>query len=175
MTRPRGATMIELIVVGSMFLGMLTALWAIYSTTMRVEHNLSLKVDLDREVYAAARHVDTLLKTSRLIQPAAWKDPEPVDTIELQPLLVGADGQPVLNAKGFPNWGPTFTVSFLEGDLVRVSDKTRRLARLGAGGSGTFTRTSHGMLEMQIHLEKIGFRDEKQTRDLKFQFRLFNQ
>lgn len=171
--------MIELIVVGSMFLGMLTALWAIYSSTMRVEHNLSLKVDLDREVYAAARHMDALLKTSRLIQPAAWKDPEPVDTIELQPLLLGADGQPVLNAKGFPNWGPTFTVSFLEGEkgmeLVRVSDKTRRLAQLGQAGSGTFTRTSQGMLEMQIKLEKIGFREEKQARELKFQFRLFNQ
>lgn len=177
MRRARGTTMIELIVVGSMFLGLLTTLWMIYDSTWRVERNLSLKVDVDREVFAAVRHVDALVKTCRLVKPGEWSETAPpVDTIELKPLLVGADGQPMLNAKGFPDWGTAFTVSFAGGELVRVVDtERRRLARLGEDGRAQFRRPSQGMLEMDVKIEKVGFRDQKTSKELTFQFRLFNQ
>jgi len=169
--------MVELIVVGSMFLGMLTVLWLIYDSTWRVERNLGLKVDVDREVYAAVRHVDALVKTCRLEKPKEWSTTAPpVDTIELKPLLVGDDGQPQLNAKGFPEWGTPFTVTFENGELVRIVDTDRRrLARLGATGLAQFRRPSQGMLEMEVRIEKVGFRDEKTSKALTFQFRLFNQ
>lgn len=177
MRRARGATLLELIVVGGMFLGLLTTLWLIYDSAWRVERDLGLKVDVDREVFAAVRHVDALVKTCKLVKPAEWSTTAaPLDTIELRPLLLDENREPVLNAKGFPDWGTPFTVSFENQELVQVTDQQRRrLARLGATGLAQFRRPSQGMLEMDVKVEKVGFRDEKSEKELTFQFRLFNQ
>jgi len=173
--KSRGATLIELVVVGSIFLSVMTALWMIYDATMAVERKVSLKVDLDREIFAAVRHVDAALRASRLVQPADWyNNPQPVDNISLLPLSVGSDGLPLLTAAGLPRFGNAFTILFDKGELVRP-DLKRRFAKLGANSQVTFLRSSQGMLQMRLKAEKTGFREQTTSRDLTFQFCLFNQ
>lgn len=175
MIRRRGSTLIELVVVGSIFLAVLAALWMIYDATMAVERKVSLKVDVDREVFAAVRHVDAALRTSRLVQPADWfNNPQPVDSISLLPLSVGSDGLPLLTALGAPQFGNPFTILFHNGELLRPDIK-RRFAKLGANSQVRFLRSSQGMLQMSLKVEKTGFRDAVTSRDLTFQFCLFNQ
>lgn len=175
MRRKRGSTLLELVVVGSLFLAMLAALWMIHDATVTVERSLSLKVDLDREIFAAVRHLDACLRECRLVRPADWYgNPQPVSSLELQPLRVAADGQPVLNAQGVPQFGTAYTIVFEHEELVR-SDTKRRLARLGRHGQASFLRTSQGMLEMKLQLEKTGFREKTTSRQLTFKFSLFNQ
>ena len=175
MSRKRGSTLIELVVVGSIFLAVLAALWMIYDATMAVERKVSLKVDLDREIFAAVRHLDAALRTSRLVQPADWfSNPQPVDSISLLPLSVGNDGQPLLTPLGIPRFGNAFTILFQNGELLRP-DMKRRFAKLGANSHLEFLRSSQGMLQMSLKVEKTGFREQTTSRDLTFQFCLFNQ
>ena len=175
MKKPRGATLLELMVVGSIFLCVLTALWMIYDATIAVERKVSLKVDLDREIFAAVRHIDAALRTSRLVQPADWfNNPQPVDSISLMPLSVGNDGQPVINTLGVPQFGTPFSIIFHNGELGRPDIK-RRFAKLGPDSQISFLRSSQGMLQMSLKVEKKGFRDQTTSRDLTFQFCLFNQ
>lgn len=170
----RGATLIELVVVGSIFLAVLTALTMIYNATLAVQRSVSLKVDVDREVFAAVRHLEAALRTSRLVQPADWYAPQTVDSIELRPLSLGSDGLPLFTPQGIPLFGNAFTIRFENGELVRT-DINRRFARLGTNGRAEFVRASQGVLEMHLQVEKTGFREETTRRDLTFQFCLFNQ
>ena len=174
MRRVGGSTLIELIVVGSIFLAVLAALWGIYEATMVVERNVNLKVDLDREVIAAARNLDALLKTSRLEQPADWFNAKPVDSIELLPLSVGDNGLPLLTSQGMPQFGTPFKILCQNGVLQRPDTK-RRLARLGDSGKVQFLRSSQGMLDMNLQIEKTGYRGKTTSRQLTFQFCLYNQ
>lgn len=174
MKNRRGATVIELLVVSSIFLVMLATLWMIYNSTLKVERSVSLKVDLDREVFAAVRNLDAALKTSRLTQPSDWYDPQLVASIELTPLSLDSSGQPLINAQGIPQFGTPFTIVFQNGVLLRPDTK-RRLARLGANGDVKFIRSSLGMLEMRLKIEKTGYRGQTTSRQLAFQFCLYNQ
>jgi hypothetical protein len=170
----RGSTLFELLVVGTMFLSMLTALWMIYDSTITVERNITLKVDVDREIFAAARNLDAALKTSRLTRPADWYDPQLVESVELTPLSLDTSGQPVINPQGIPQFGAPFTIAFQNGELVRPDTK-RRLARLGSNGQVKFIRSGLGMLEMRLRIEKTGYRGQTTSRQLAFQFCLYNQ
>lgn len=170
----RGATLIELLVVSSMFLSIIAALWMIYNSTLKVERSVSLKVDLDREIFAAVRNLDAALKTSRLTQPADWYDPQLVESIELTPLSLDNSGQPLVNAQGVPQFGAPFTIEFKNGVLSRPDTK-RRYARMGSNGDIKFIRSSLGMLEMRLKIEKTGYRGQTTSRQLAFQFCLYNQ
>lgn len=171
----RGATLLELVVVGSLFLAMAAALWMIHDATVTVERRVSLKVDVDREVFAAVRHIDACLRECRLVKPADWySNPQPVDSLELQPLRVDASGQPVLNSQGVPQFGAPYTIAFQNQQLIRPDTK-KVMARLGRGGQARFLRVSQGMLQMNLEIEKIGFRNQTTSRQLTFKFSLFNQ
>lgn len=174
MKKRRGATLIELLVVGSIFMAVLTALYLIHDATMTVQRSVSLKVEADREVFAAVRHVDATLRGSRLVQPSDWYNPQLADSIQLQPLSVTAGGVPVFSAFGVPQFDSPFTIQFQNGELVRL-DTNRRFANLGPNGSVHFLRRTQGMLEMRLKVEKSGFREQTTSRELTFQFCLFNQ
>ncbi|MBX3168829.1 MAG: hypothetical protein KF760_15545 [Candidatus Eremiobacteraeota bacterium] len=175
MRRSRGTTLLELVVVGSLFLAVAAALWMIRDATVTVEHNLSSKVDLDREIFAAVRHLDACLRECRLVQPSDWySHPQPVTSLELQPLRVDSDGQPVLTAQGTPAFGTAYTIVFQNEELVRPGIR-RRLARLGHNGRVSFLRTSQSLLEMNLQVEKTVFREQTTSRQLTFKFSLFNQ
>lgn len=173
--RRRGATLIEVMVVGTVFFGLLLTIWLIYESTVKVERSISLKSDVDRTLMTAVRHVDSALKSSRLLQPSDFTSPAPVTSIELRPLLLDAAGEPLVTAEGLPEWGDPFTIVFENHELVRVGTQRRSFGNFGTLGSVTFTRTSKTMLEMAVIVEKEGFRDEKSTRAMTFPFRLFNQ
>ena len=170
----------EVMVVGTVFLLLLTAVLLIYTTTVRVERQVGVKSDIDRVLMAAVRHIDASLKTSRLVSPLrpdAWTTPAPVQALELRPLKMGNDGTPAVTAEGFPEWGDPFTISFEpQGDLVRVVGGDRRvLAPLGSDGTVTFLRPNKGMLEMDVKIVKKGVQGYQSSRETSFQFRLFNQ
>ena len=175
MKRRRGSTLLELVVVGALFLSMTAALWMIHDATVTVERSVSLKVDLDREIFAAVRHLDVCLRECRLVRPNDWySNPQPVTSLELQPLTVDPNGQPVLTAQGIPTFGTPYTIIFQNEELVRP-DTGRRFARLGQNGRVRFVRSSQGMLEMNLEVEKSGFREQTTSRKLTFKFSLFNQ
>lgn len=172
--RRRGATFIELLVVGSIFMAVLTALYLIHDATMNVQRSVSLKLDVDREVFAAVRHVDATLRGCRLVQPSDWFNPQLVDSIQVQPLSVAANGLPEFSAFGVPQFDSPFTIQFENGELTRL-DTNRRFANLGPNGKVEFVRRSQGTLEMRLKVEKTGYREQTTARELTFQFCLFNQ
>jgi len=175
MKRRLGSTLLELVVVGALFLSMVAALWMIHDATVKVERSVSLKVDLDREIFAAVRHLDVCLRECRLVQPNDWySNPQPVTSLQLEPLSVNAGGQPVLTPQGIPTFGAPYTIVFQNEELVRP-DTRRRFARLGRNGRVSFLRSSQGMLEMNLEVEKTGFREQTTSRKLTFKFSLFNQ
>lgn len=173
--RARGATLIEVLVVGSLFLALVAAIWMIYHSTVRAQRLITLHSDVDRAVMAGVRHVDASLRSAELVEPHDWTAPEPVESIELRPLKLDEDGDPVVSAEGVPEWGEPFTIVFENGELVRVTDERRVLARLGEDGSVRFIRSSWRMLEMEVKLTREDDRGQKASREMTFQFRLFNQ
>lgn len=174
MNKRRGATLIEMVVVGSIFFAVFAALYQILDATMAVQRSVSLKVDVDREVFAAVRHIDATLRATRLVRPADWYNPQPADSIEVEPLALGADGSPLFSAVGVPLFEGPFTIRFQNGELMRL-DTSRRYARLGNNGGGQFVRRTQGMLEMRLNVEKSGDRGQSTAREVTFQFCLFNQ
>jgi hypothetical protein len=174
MSKRRGATLIELLVVGSIFMAVLTALYFIHDATMAVERSVSLKVDVDREVFAAVRHVDATLRGARLVLPADWYNPQLVHHVEVEPLSVSPNGLPVFSALGIAQFDAPFTIRFQDGELVRL-DTSRRFANLGTNGKVEFLRRSQGVLEMRLKVQKTGYRERTTARELTFQFCLFNQ
>jgi hypothetical protein len=176
----RGATLMEIMVVSTIFFIIMAAILMIYLTSVRLERQVSLKSDVDRTLMAAVRHIDAYLKSSRLVvpvRPDEWTDPVPVTTLELRPLKLEPDGTPVVTAEGLPEWDPPFTITFEAGvgDLVHIDTDRRILARLGDEGDVTFLRPSKGMLEMNLKMVKTGAQEYQVARDTTFQFRLFNQ
>ena len=170
----------EVMVVGTMFFVLMTAIMLVYNSTVRVERQIALKSDIDRTLMAAVRHIDSSLKSSRLVKPLrpdAWTTPEAVESIELEPLKLAADGNPAVTADGFPEWGTPFTISFdkSKGELVRFTPEPRVLANLGKEGSLSFLRPTKGMLRMDVKIAKEGIQGYKSSRETSFQFRLFNQ
>lgn len=176
-----GATLIEVMVVSTIFFVVLAAIVSVYLTTVRVDRQVDLKSDIDRTLLAAVRHVDSSLKSSRLVSPVrpdAWTPAVAVTELELQPLKLNADGSPAVTAEGFPEWEPAFTISYktASGELVRtISGNDRVLAKLGPEGSLTFIRPIKGMLEMHVKIKKKGVQGYETSRESTFQFRLFNQ
>ena len=173
--RLRGATLIEVLVVTTVFSMLLVAIWGIYHSAVRAERLISLKTDIDRVIMAATRHLDSALKSSQLTQPNDWTDPQYVTELELTPLKLGPDGEPLVTAVGLPEWGDPFTISFENQELVRQTSERRVLANFGDEGSVRFIRRSKGMLEMEVQLTKEGMHGVTSTRRTTFQFRLFNQ
>ncbi len=171
----RGATLIEVMVVGSIFFALLLAIWLIYESTVRVERLITLKSDIDRTLMTAVRHVDATLRSSRLVEPADWTDPRPVESIKLEPLSLDENGEPRVTAQGLPEWGEPFSLSFENRELVRIAEQRRSLGNLGEGGSARFIRRSKTRLEMAVVVEKVSPRGEKGSREMTFPFRLFNQ
>lgn len=176
-TKPGGATLMEVIVVGSIFFVMLAAIVGIYMSTVRAERVISVKSDIDRVLMAAVRHVDAELKTARLTLPDDYDQEEPqyTETIELIPLKTESDGTPVVTADGLPEWGEPFTITFDQGQLFRLNPEKRVYAQLGDQGHVRFLRPSKQMLEMEVKVEKEGTQEYKSSRQSTFQFRLFNQ
>lgn len=174
-TRLRGATLAEVLVVSTVFSVLLLAIWMIYHSSVKAERLISLKADIDREIMAATRHLDASLKSSRLMAPNDWIEPEYVTSLELTPLMLGPDGEPSVTAEGLPEWGEPFTISFENGELVRITSERRVLARFGDEGTARFIRRSRGMLEMEVQLTKEGTHGARSSRQTTFQFRLFNQ
>ncbi len=175
MRRQRGVTLIEVMVVGACFLGLLLAIWLIYESTLRAERLITLKSDLDRTLMTSVRQVDAALKSSRLLQPADTTAPVPVESIELEPLLLDANDEPVVTAEGLPELGEPFTLAFEGHELVRNGEHRRVLGNFGESGSVKFLRRSKTMLEMAVVIEKVDQRGQKTTREMTFPFRLFNQ
>ena len=93
-SRLRGATLIEVLVVTTVFSMLLVAIWGIYHSAVRAERLISLKTDIDRVIMTATRHLDSALKSSQLTQPNDWTDPQYVTELELTPLKLGPDGEP---------------------------------------------------------------------------------
>ena len=172
----KGATLPEVLVVSTVFFVMLAAIMAIYFSTSKAQRLISVKSDIDRELMAAVRHVDASVKSSQLLTPDDYDDdPQFVETIQLKPLKLDDDGRPSTTAEGLPEWGEPYTISFDQGQLVRVNPQRRVLAKLGGQGFVRFIRPSKEMLEMAIKVEKEGAQDYKSSRETTFQFRLFNQ
>lgn len=193
-TKPlRGATLVEVLVVGSVFLLLLAAVLMIYTITARMESQVSLKSDLDRSIMAAARHIDALVKSSKLLSP---ERPDPMANITvpvsqasltLQPLKLEQGGAPVITSDGFPEWGDSYDVIYDQdsGDLIYKqqpagsqaygSSPKRVLASLGKGSALSFVRPSKGRLEMNLEVKKTGAQDYEIERKITFRFRLFNQ
>ena len=172
----KGATLIEVVVVSSIFAVMMTAIVAIYMSTVRAERVISVKSDIDRTMMAAARHVEASLESAKLLKPDDHDDnPQYTETIEIQPLKTEADGTPIISAEGLPEWDPPFTIVFDQGELVRVNPERRVFAKFGGEGYVRFLRPSVGMLEMDVMVEKEGVQEYKSSRKSTFQFRLFNQ
>jgi hypothetical protein len=175
-----GATLMEVMVVSTIFFLIMGAIVMIYLTSVRLERQVTLRSDVDRTLMAAVRHIDGYLKTARLVvpvRPDQWTQPVPVTTLELRPFRLQSDGTPVVTADGVPEWDPPFTITFeaATGDLVKVDSDRRVLARLGNEGRVSFLRPSKGMLEMNLKMIKHGAQEHQVTRDTTFQFRLFNQ
>ena len=174
--QPRGATLIEVMVVGSIFFVMLTAIVAIYMSTVRAERVISVKSEVDRTVVAAVRHVDAAVKSAQLIKPDDYADdPQFTDSIELRALKSLPDGTPSVTAEGLPEWEAPYTIAFESGQLVRINPERRVFATLGGEGFVRFRRPTKEMLEMEVRVEKEGEREYKTARQAIFQFRLFNQ
>ncbi len=171
-----GATLLEVVVVGSVFFVVMTALIAIFQATVKVQRHIELRSDLDRTFLVAARHLDASLRSSRLVAPT-WSEPERSSRLELEPLVLGPEGEPVVTAEGWPELGPPFTIEFQaeSGELVRIDTARRVLARLGDEGEVTFLRPNKGLLEMRLHLEMVGAQGTRTSRTTDLQFRLFNQ
>jgi hypothetical protein len=148
-----GATLMEVMVVSTIFFLIMGAIVMIYLTSVRLER---LVVP---------------------VRPDQWTQPVPVTTLELRPFRLQSDGTPVVTADGVPEWDPPFTITFeaATGDLVKVDSDRRVLARLGNEGRVSFLRPSKGMLEMNLKMIKHGAQEHQVTRDTTFQFRLFNQ
>jgi hypothetical protein len=172
----RGATLAEVMVVATVFFVMLAAVMMIYFSTARAQRLISVKSDIDRELMAAVRHVDAAMKSARLVLPDDFDDnPQYVETIELIPLKMEADGTPMVTAEGLPEWGDSYTISFEQGELVRENPTRRVYAKLGDNGFVRFIRPTKQMLEMDVKVEKLGTQGYKSSRETTFQFRLFNQ
>ncbi|MFA5506349.1 MAG: type II secretion system protein [Vulcanimicrobiota bacterium] len=175
-SRCKGATLIEVLVVASVFSVMLAAIVGIYLSTVRAERIIAVSSDIDRTLLAAVRHVDSSLRSSQLIKPDDYReDPQYTTLLELRALKLQPDGTPVVTAEGLPEWDVPFTISFDQGDLVRMNPNTRVLATLGPKGDVRFIRPSREMLEMEISMEKEGVQEHKSSRKATFEFRLFNQ
>jgi hypothetical protein len=178
--RFRGASLIEVMVVSAIFFMIVAAIMMIYQASVRVERQVGLKSDIDRTLLAAVRHVDASLRSSRLLKPTRpdeWTEPEPTTSLELKPLRVGDDGFPMVRADGRPEWGTPFLINFAQGDLYRQSSNgdLRILASLGEQGELSFLRPSKGRLRMDVKIGKEGPQGYKTSREISFQFRLFNQ
>lgn len=188
----RGATLVEVLVVGSVFLLLLAAVLMIYTITARMESQVSLKSDLDRSIMAAARHVDALVKSSKLVSPErpdpmTNAEPVPQASLTLQPLKLDEGGAPVITSDGFPEWGDSYDVIYDQdsGDLIYKqqtagsqaygSSPKRVLTSLGKGSALSFVRPSKGRLEMNLEVKKTGAQDYEVERKITFKFRLFNQ
>lgn len=171
----RGATLIEVLVVCSMFLVLMLAIWLFYDSTVRVERSITLHSDLDRTLMAAVRHVDSSLRSSKLLAPNDWNAPAPVQTIQLRSLKLDANGEALITPMGLPIWDEPFTIAFENQELVRIGQSRRSLGDFGENGKVEFLRKSRRMLEMTVVIEKVNRRGEKTTRQLTFPFRLFNQ
>ncbi len=172
----KGATLIEVMVVGSIFFVMLAAIVAIYLSTIRAERVIGVKSEVDRTVMAAVRHVDAAVKSAQLLQPDDYADdPQYTETIELRSLKTQADGTPMVTAEGLPEWEDPFTITFENEQLVRLNPEKRVFATLGANGYIRFIRPTKEMLEMEVKVEKEGVQEYKSSRQAIFQFRLFNQ
>lgn len=171
-----GATLLEVMVVGTVFFVLMAALLAIFQTSIKVQRHIELRSDLDRVFLVAARHLDASLRSSRLLAPT-WSEPEWVSRVELEPLVLGPDGAPVVTAEGWPELGPPIVIEFQTetGDLVRTDDTRRVLARLGEEGEVSFYRPNKGLLQMRLHLEMVGAQQTRTSRTTDLQFRLFNQ
>lgn len=174
----RGATIAEVLVVISIFFAVTGAIMMIYFSMLRIEKQVSLKVDLDRAIMTTVRHLDAMLKSARLLEPLrpdAWTTPVEVSALRLQPLKVLNDGAPAVTAEGFPEWGEPFTITYDSGELVRQSSSRRVLAKLNAEDELTFLRPNKNLLKMRIFAKDLGERGYEVTRDTTFQFRLYNQ
>ena len=174
----RGTTLIELLVVCGMFLVVSAVLITIYSSMIRIDKHVSLKTDLDRVLLAAVRHLDSDLKSSRVLEPLrpdAWTTPVEVTRLKLQPLEVSPDGTPEVSAEGFPVWGPSYDIVYENGELSRRNPAVRILAKLETDDTLTFLRTEKNLLQMRIAARKSGERGAETSRDTTFAFRLFNQ
>lgn len=173
--KARGATLLEVLVVSTVFMVLLLAIWLIYDATVRAERFITLNTDIDRTLMTAVRHVDADLKSSRLVEPSDWASPVPVESLQLQPLNLDASGEPVVTAEGLPDLGDPFTIAFERPELVRNATHRRSLGDFGENGSVKFLRKSKTMLEMAVVIEKEDQKGEKSSRTLTFPFRLFNQ
>lgn len=176
----QGATLMEVMVVSTVFFMTVAAITMIYQASVRVERQVGLKSDIDRTLLAAVRHVDAALRSSRLVKPTRpdeWTTPQPTTVLELKPLKVADDGVPVVTADGRPVWGEPLLINFTQGDLIRqTSDgQLRVLAALGDQGELSFLRPSKGRLRMDVKISKEGVQGYKTFRETSFQFRLFNQ
>lgn len=172
----KGATLIEVMVVGSIFFVMLAAIIAIYLSTIRAEKVIGVKSEVDRTVMAAVRHVDAAVKSAQLLQPDDYADdPQYTQSIELRSLKKQPDGMPMVTAEGLPEWEEPFTIAFENEQLVRLNPEMRVFATLGPNGYVRFRRPTKEMLEMEVKVEKEGEREYKSSRQATFQFRLFNQ
>ncbi len=173
-----GATLLEVLVVCGMFLGVTAALLTIYFSMIRIEKQVGMKTELDRAIIAAVRHLDSSLKSSRVLEPLrpdAWTTPEEVTRLKLESLKLGADGAPVVTSEGFPEWDPPFEILYENGELVRQTSARRVLAKLRPEDEVTFLRPNKNLLKMRIFAKKLGERGYETSRDTTFQFRLFNQ
>lgn len=197
--RSRGATLIEVLVVSTIFSALLTVILMIYFSTMRAQRLFDVKSDIDRTVLAAVRHLDASLKSSRLISPDDWDAPKETTFIELKALKRDATGEAVITPGGFPQWEDPYLIAFDQGELVRLkaagftedadpatfffspgppgssAPERRVFAKLGKQGEVTFLRPSLQMLTMNITVEREGERDYKSSRHSSYEFRLFNQ
>lgn len=176
--RRLGATLLEVLVVCGIFFAVTAALMMIYFSMIRIEKQVGLKTDLDREIIAAVRHVDSSLKSSRILEPIrpdAWTTPVEVSRLKLEPLKLGADGSPVVTSEGFPEWGDPYEIFYENGELVRQTSSRRVLAKLRAEDEVAFLRLNKNLLKMRISAKKLGERGYETSRDTTFQFRLFNQ
>lgn len=173
-----GATLIEVLVVCGIFFVLSGAILVIYTSMIRIEKQVSLKTDLDRIIITAVRHIDTSLRSARLLEPQrpdAWTEPVEVSRLKLAPLKVHPDGTPVITTEGFPDWEVPFIITFERGELVRENTDRRVLARVGPDGNISFLRPNKNLLKMRISAKSLGQRGYETSRDTTFQFRLFNQ
>lgn len=172
------ATLIEVLVVCGMFFAVSAAILAIYFSMARLEKQIGLHTDLDRVIITSVRHLDSLLRTSRLLKPVrsdAWTAPTEVSSLTLEPLKLGSEGVPSVTAEGFPEWDAPIEISFENGELVRQGAGRRILAKFGPQDQVTFLRSSKNLLEMRIVAGKLGERGHEVSRNTTFRFRLFNQ
>lgn len=174
-TNLRGATLIEVIIVGGIFSAILSAVILIYFSTLRVERLVSVHSEIDRTMMIAVRHLDSSLKISRLEEPEQQDDPVHVDTLVLLPLKFADNGLPSVSAFGFPEWEDPVRIAYEPPELVYQDDERRVLARLGDGGHARFIRRIPGMLELDLKVEKADTDGRISSREGVFEFRLFNQ